>query len=161
MHQTKSLLFICLVLATCILLTSCKSSINSKDQTSKVELLKEMFSQMVMKKNASLIPKYYHKDFLLYTNGQVMDYHTFLESHIKYYKSPIQYEMKYDEEAFVEDTNGVAARVWITTSRPGEPAKEIEVILIAEYKQDKLFKLWELTWPDWSNLPAFKEAPAS
>lgn len=116
-----------------------------------------MFNKMVNQKNASLISKYFHKDFLLYTNSQVMDYQTFLESHIKYYESPIQYEIRYDEEAFVENTNRLAARVWITTSHPDEAAKEIEVILIAEYKEGKLFRLWELTWPDWSNLPALKK----
>ena len=33
-----------------------------------VEILKEMFSEMVEKKNASLIPQYYHESFQLYAN---------------------------------------------------------------------------------------------
>ena len=33
-----------------------------------LEKLKEMFSEMVVKKNISLIPTYYHPDFILYTN---------------------------------------------------------------------------------------------
>lgn len=50
-----------------------------------LELLKEMFSEMVIKKNADLIPDYYHPDFLLWTNEQQTDYDTFLTDHQKYY----------------------------------------------------------------------------
>ena len=58
--------------------------------------LKEMFEKMVIKKDASLIPFYYHQDFLLYTNEQVTDYNAFLKSHQEYYKTSIQYEVEYD-----------------------------------------------------------------
>jgi hypothetical protein len=46
--------------------------------------------------------------------------------------------------------------VWITTSRPNEAHKKIEVILIAQYKDNKIYRMWELTYPDWSKLPAFQ-----
>jgi hypothetical protein len=48
-------------------------------------------------------------------------------------------------------------RIWITTSRPNEVPQKIEVILIAQFKNDKIYRLWELTYPDWSKLPAFKQ----
>jgi hypothetical protein len=38
------------------------------------QLLQEMFSEMVIKKDALLISHYYHPDFLLETNGQKQDY---------------------------------------------------------------------------------------
>jgi hypothetical protein len=38
------------------------------------QLLQEMFSEMVIKKDASLISHYYHPDFLLETNGLKQDY---------------------------------------------------------------------------------------
>lgn len=122
----------------------------------KTELLKEMFHKMVEEKNASLIPDYYHKDFLLFTNGQTIDYSSFLESHKAYYETPIEYRVEYDEETFVEQGDKVAGRVWITTSRPQELPKKIEVILIVEYREGKIYRLWELTYPDWSKLPAFE-----
>lgn len=122
-----------------------------------IQKLKEMFSEMVLKKDAFVIPDYYHKDFLLYTNDETMGYDAFLESHVKYYATPIKYEIQYDEETFLEQGEKIAGRVWITTSRPNEPAKKIEVILITQYKDDKIYRLWELTYPDWSKLPAFKE----
>jgi hypothetical protein len=42
----------------------------------------------------------------------------------------------------------LAGRVWITISVPGTSHKRIEVILIAHYKDDKIYRLWELTYPD-------------
>ncbi len=121
-----------------------------------IMLLKEMFETVVLKKNASLIPKYYHEEFLLYTNGQEMNYISFLESHYSYFKTPISYEIDFDENTILEQNERLACRVWITTKMPEEAAKKIEVILIAEYKDDKLYRLWELTYPDWSQLPAFQ-----
>jgi len=121
-----------------------------------IAALKEMFQEMVIKKDASLIPKYYHQDFLLYTNGQKWDYTQMFEMHEKIYKTPIQYEIAYDAQTFVEKENKLACKIWITTSRPNEQPTKLELILIAEYKEGKIFRLWELTYPDWSQLPAFE-----
>jgi hypothetical protein len=44
----------------------------------------------------------------------------------------------------------------ITTKRPGEDASRIEVIFLAAYRQGRIHRLWELTWPDWSQLKAFE-----
>lgn len=84
-----------------------------------------------------------------------MDYQSFLESHEKYYATEIQYHVAYDEETLLEQGEKVAARVWITTKRPEEAARKIEVILIATYKEGKLHRLWELTYPDWSKMSEF------
>lgn len=122
-----------------------------------VAKLKEMFSLMVEKKDASLIPAYYHKDFLLYSNGITMDYQELLDSHVEIYQTAIQYKVAYDEQTLLQEGDKVAGRVFITTSRPDEKPKEIEVMLIAQYKEGKLYRVWELTWPDWSKMPAFQD----
>jgi hypothetical protein len=122
-----------------------------------IKKLKEMFREMVIKKNASVISVYYHPDFLLYTNDQKIDYNDFLASHQQYYATPIQYSIEYDAETLFEQGDKVAARVWITTSRPNETSKKIEVILIAQFKNNKIYRVWELTYPDWSKLPAFSQ----
>jgi hypothetical protein len=121
-----------------------------------IETMKRMFREMVEGKDASLTPKFYHPDFKLYTNGQVWDYSRFHESHLEVYQTPIQYKVAYDEETLFESGDRVAGRVFITTSRPGESPKEIEVVLIAQFKEGKFYRLWELTWPDWSQLEAFE-----
>lgn len=119
-------------------------------------LLKEMFSEMVVKKQASLIPHYYHPEFLLFTNGREMGYEEFLNSHREVYETPIQYAIDYDTETFVEQGDKIAGRVFITTSLPTETPKEIEVILVVQYKDNKIYRVWELTYPDWSKLDAFE-----
>lgn len=73
-----------------------------------IEKLKEMFNEMVIKKDASTIPIYYHPDFLLYTNEETMSYAAFLEFHEKCYTTPIQYAIEYDEETLLEQGGKVA-----------------------------------------------------
>lgn len=123
-----------------------------------IELLKLMFTEMVLNKDASKIPQYYHEEFVMYSNQERMDYQEFYTAHQRYYATPIQYKIAYDEETLIEQGKKVAGRVWITTKLPSEPAKEIEVMLIAEYKDNKIYRLWELTFPDWSKLPAFQDS---
>ena len=114
-----------------------------------------MFSEMVEHKDASLIPKYYHEAFELYANGETQDYNYFLNFHENIYNTDIQYQVSYDENSFVEQANKIAARVFFIISKPGEPTKELEVILIAQFKGDKFFRIWELCYPDWSKMPEF------
>ena len=89
------------------------------------ELLIEMFEQMVKRKDASLIERYYHPDFLLHTNGAVQGYEEFADGHRRVYATEISYAVDYDEKAWVVTDDRVAGRVWITTERPGEePTKQ-------------------------------------
>ena len=120
------------------------------------KLLQEMFREMVIKKDASLISHYYHPDFLLETNGQKQDYTAFAEGHRKVYATDIVYEVRYDDDAWVETGDRIAARVWIKTERSNEPAVEFEVVLIGTYVNQKIYRVWELTWPDWSQAKAFE-----
>lgn len=142
-----------LLVAFALSLASCEG----KKGNSHIDHLKAMFEDVAIKKRADLIPQYYHQDFLLYTNNQVTDRKSFLESHTKTCASPIQFEIVYDEETFLEQGDKVAGRVFITTTMPNEAPHKIEVILVATYKEGKISKLWELTYPDWSKLPEFLE----
>ena len=121
-----------------------------------IDLLKEMFREMVIKKDATLIPKYYHTELVLNTNGNIIKYQEFLDSHIKYYASSIEYKVEYDEDAWVVQNDKLAGRIFIITKKHGETEKKIEVILIAQYKDNKIIRVWELTFPDWSAMPEFQ-----
>jgi hypothetical protein len=57
----------------------------------------------------------------------------------------------------VEAGDRVAARVWITTSRPDEEPTRIEVVLIATYLDGRIHRLWETTWPSWRTVDAFAD----
>lgn len=120
------------------------------------DLLKEMFSEMVIDKNASLIPKYYHSEFMLYANRETQAYQEFYEAHVEYYKLPRQYFVKYDEAAWVEQNDKLAGRVFITIKQPEQSDINFEVILIAQYKDNKIYRIWEITSPDWTQMAEFK-----
>jgi hypothetical protein len=121
------------------------------------ERLVEMFDRMVVVKDASVVDSYYHPQFELHTNGQVQDLATFRAGHERVYPTEITYRVEYDDEAWVETSDRLAGRVWITTQLPGEASTRIEVILIAVYRDQLIYRLWELTWPDWSRLGEFDQ----
>ena len=122
-------------------------------------LLKEMFDQMVVPRNADLIPVYYHPDFRMQTNQIEQGYEEFRSDHLRYYaqSSGISYRVEYDDETVIEDEHGVACRVWITTQHGSQEPNRIEVLLIAKYLDERIHRLWELTLPNWSTLAGFGE----
>ncbi len=122
------------------------------------DLLKEMFDRMVVPRNAALIEVYYHPDFRMQTNQIEQGYEDFRADHQKYYAqdSGKSYRVEYDDETVVEDANGVACRVWITTQQGAGDPTRIEVVLIAKYRDGQIHRLWELTLPNWSTLDGFK-----
>jgi hypothetical protein len=121
-----------------------------------INLLKEMFSEMVMKMDASLIPKYYHSEFILYANKTISNYQEFLDGHKTYYAEARRYFVEYDEQAWVEQHDKVAGRVFITIKQPDKSDINFEVILICQYKDNKIFRIWEVTSPDWTQMEEFK-----
>ncbi len=57
----------------------------------------------------------------------------------------------------MEEGDRLAGRLWITIPRPGTPPRLIEVVFVAAFRGDRILRLWELTWPDWSALDAFAD----
>jgi hypothetical protein len=47
--------------------------------------------------------------------------------------------------------------VWITTSRPGEQPTRIEVVLLAAFRNGRIHRIWETTWPSWRNVAALED----
>jgi SnoaL-like domain len=120
-----------------------------------VELIKEMFDQMVVVKDPDAIARYYAPDFVMYSNGVTQEYEAFAKSHEDVYASDITYSVEYDESAWVEGQGRVAGRIWITTQLSDEPPTRIEVILIAVIVDGRITRVWETTWPNWADLKAF------
>lgn len=125
---------------------------NSYLNDSKLQLLNAMFQNMVVKKDSSLIPQYYSKDFILYSNGKTMNYSQFAQFHENVYKTNIQYKVNFDKQTIVEHGNKVALKMTITTQVPPSPPQDITVIAIVEFKGNKIYRVWELTYPDWSQM---------
>lgn len=121
-----------------------------------IALFKEMFEQMVVRKDAGAAGRYYHPDFVMYSDGLRQDFAEFAASHDGVYATEISYAIEYDDEAWVEAPDRVAGRLWITTARPGEEPTRIEVVLIAAYRDGLIHRIWETTWPSWRSLGAFE-----
>ncbi len=112
---------------------------------------------MVVAKNADLIEHYYDPDFLMFSDGLSQSFTEFRDSHRKLYATTISYAVEFDNDAWVQAPDKVAGRVWITTSRPGEKPTRIEVVLIAAYRNDRIHRIWETTWPSWRNVAALDD----
>jgi fatty-acyl-CoA synthase len=116
--------------------------------------LREMFTRMVEAKDATLVDTYYDPAFELITNGQTQDLPAFRAGHDRVYGTDIAYSVTYDDDAWVEQEDRLGGRVWITTQRPDEDATRIEVVLLAVYREGRILRLTELTWPDWTRVAA-------
>ena len=121
-----------------------------------IAVLRQMFEQMVEKKDPTAIEQFYDPSFVMFSNGVTQDFEAFAASHRAVYSTEIRYSVEYDEDAWVETPDKVAARVWITTSRPNESVTRIKVVLIAAFHEGRITRVWETTWPNWNALPAFE-----
>jgi hypothetical protein len=121
-----------------------------------IAVLREMFDQMVVNKDATAIERFDDRSFVMSSNGVTQDYAAFAECHRGVYGTEITYSVGYDEQAWVDTTGKVAGWVWITTSRPDEEPTRIEVVLIAAFEVGRISRVWETTWPSWNTLPAFQ-----
>lgn len=122
-----------------------------------VALLREMFDRMVVAKNAELIEHYYDPDFLMYSDGLSQSFAKFRDSHRKLLRHGDQLRGRIRRARMGRGPDKVAGRVWITTSRPGEEPTRIEVVLIAAYRNGRIHRIWETTWPSWRNVAALDD----
>jgi hypothetical protein len=121
-----------------------------------IAVLRQMFEQMVEKKDPTAIERFYDPSFAMFSNGVTQDFEAFAASHRTVLSTELRYSVEYDEDAWIETPDKVAARVWITTSRPNESPTRIEVVLIAAFHDGRITHVWETTWPNWNELPAFE-----
>jgi len=121
-----------------------------------IAVLRQMFEEMVVQKDPAAIERFYDPSFVMFSNGVTQNFEDFAESHRSVYATEISYSVEYDEDAWVETPDKVAARVWITTSLPNESPTRIEVVLIAAFHDGRITHIWETTWPNWNTLPAFE-----
>ena len=65
-------------------------------------LLREMFEHMVIAKDPEAIGRYYHPDFVMYSDGLSQNFAEFEASHRGVYATPISYDITFDVEAFAD-----------------------------------------------------------
>ena len=113
-----------------------------------IAVLRQMFEEMVVQKDPAAIERFYDPSFAMFSNGVTQNFEDFAASHRSVYATEISYSVEYDEDAWVETPDKVAARVWITTSLPNESPTRIEVVLIAAFHDGRITRIWETTWPN-------------
>ena len=119
--------------------------------------LQQMFDEMVIAKDISRVEDFYHRDFWMSTNQVEQNLAEFIEDHRRYYSDPdLRYFVEFDDDSVVETPNGVSARLWITTGRSHTEMTRIEVLLIAKFVDDKIHRIWELTFPNWAHMKEFE-----
>ncbi|MET4046381.1 MULTISPECIES: nuclear transport factor 2 family protein [unclassified Rhodococcus (in: high G+C Gram-positive bacteria)] len=119
-----------------------------------IEKLREMFSVFVVSKNADAVPRSYHPEFELFTNGTTRTYAEFERGHRTVYATDNTCEIEYDEQAWVQSPTCITGRMRITTTRPEDKPTRIEVMFIPNFVDGLMHRFWELTWPNWSQLSA-------
>jgi hypothetical protein len=86
-----------------------------------------MFEQMVIAKDGDAIARYYHPDFVMYSDGMTQGFAEFEASHRGIYETP------------------------------GEKPTRIEVVLIATFVDGLIHRVWETTWPSWRTVEGFED----
>lgn len=121
-----------------------------------IALLRDMFDQMVVRKDATVIERFYDPSFEMHSNGIVRI--TRPSPRVTAACTPPTSPTPWSTtKTPAETADKVAGRVWITTSRPDEEPTRIEVVLIAVFTHGRIGRLWETTWPSWNALPAFED----
>ncbi|GAA4868826.1 nuclear transport factor 2 family protein [Actinomycetospora straminea] len=123
--------------------------------------MEEMFTRMVEAEDASLVDTSYDPQFVLTTNGQSQDLAAFGAGHERVYAAAISDRVEYDADAWVESGDRLAGRLWIAIGRPGEEPQPIEVVFVATFRDGRILRLHELTWPDWSTRPGVRDLRAA
>ena len=67
-----------------------------------VSRMREMFDRMVIANNAAVAAEFYHPHFQMISNGVTQDFAAFTGSHSTVYQTWINYQVRYDEDAWVE-----------------------------------------------------------
>lgn len=160
----KSSLYKYIALIFCVLGLIAVSQIQAKKNmrtAQRVDMqqqLQNMFSDMVIKKNISQMPRYYTKDFILYSNEHQMAYQVFYKFHASQYKQAIHYRVKYHTKTIVRDPRAhrLAERLSISYRMGRGSWHKLQVACIVQFKQHKIQRMWETTYPDWSKAPSLR-----
>lgn len=138
-----------LILALCW--TNIWASDNSASLANQnVAIVKNMFHEFAEKKDISKLDQYYSKNFVLESNGQRFSYQQYKDLEGGIYKTLKSLKVTHYYDIFASQ-NKVAARMSIKLVLKNGKQHEFQVMMIALIKNHKIAKLWELTYPTWSD----------
>ena len=111
-----------------------------------IELVKRLFDSAT-NLDANAIDDLLTPDFQMYSNDVNWDFKTFKDYHVENYKTRKSLEIVYHDIFCKNDR--VAARVNITLTNLDGGVHEFQVMLIAQIRDQRIYHLWELTFPHW------------
>jgi len=110
----------------------------------------QMIEDTTIAKDISAIPCYYHPEFVMHSYGKTENFEEFISSHQKMFSGLTTYKFRYDEETFVENGDKIALRLWVNICQPSKAPQELEVLIIAKYKDGKIYRMWEMAYPEYN-----------
>lgn len=115
-----------------------------------INIVKNMFSEFAEKLDVNKFDEYYSKDFILESNNQTYDAQAYKNLEQKIYKTLTSLKVTNYKDIFVAGDK-VVSRMTIKLTHKDGKANEFDVILIALIKDNKINKIWEITYPSWSD----------
>lgn len=129
---------------------------NATENINSINILKSMFHNVSEAKNIKEFDKYYDKNFILESNGQTFNYTVYKKQQAEIFNTIKSLTiLKYDDVFSSGDK--VATRINIKLVKNSGEILNFYVILIAQIKNNKIYRMWELTYPGWNDkLPTGK-----
>ncbi len=111
-----------------------------------IELVKRLFDS-ARRLDAEAIDELFTAEFVMVSNDVEWNFQQFKDYHVESYKTRKAIDVSYGD-IFCKD-NKVSARVTISLRDQDDATKEFQVILIAHVSNDRIDRLWEVTFPHW------------
>ena len=112
-----------------------------------VAIVKKMFSEFAESLDINKLDQFFSKDLVLKSNDEYLTYTQYKELEKKNFSALKSLKVKYDDIFNAGDK--VISRLSINLISKKGKKTEFQVIIIALIKQNKIDKIWELTYPDW------------
>ena len=119
-------------------------------------LLVEMFDRMVVAKDKAAIPRYYDPEFVMVSNGITAGVRG-VPTATRRCTTP-RSRMRWSTTTSPGSRPTTGSRSASGSPRPDRASlpRRLELVLIAAYREGRILRVWELTWPNWADLPAFE-----
>ncbi len=141
-----------LIIGLCILLSSelTFASVSSPQENANVALIREMWAEYAEKLDNSKFDIYFSRNFQLVDNNELENYEKFKNEQEVIYKKLKSLKVISTDDLFAKNDK-VVGRVAIKLSSKNGRAQTYHIIFIAEIKDNKIEKIWEVTYPNWND----------
>lgn len=108
-----------------------------------IDFLKNTIVKHILSKEFEGLLIHIHPDFLLSFNQYKIDQKNL--GKIFDYLQKIDYKIEYLNDCFFETAEKCAGKVIVTFVGPDSVRNRVKVFLITEFKENKLFRLWQIS----------------